>query len=191
MAASAPTPILTVDNLMARSLEIEGRLCFHCPLLEDPRIADRAGAGECRVRYRDLAPVLAGRRSGIRAVVINGQLPAYAVFGPPAVFRNAPDLPFELDEDALLVAALHALPEAREDALDVDLLIDAVAFARLNGFERVQVLSRDNDDGPEARTEIVTAAGFTVSEPVDGLRLGTLKVSDWEEPETGGIPGVK
>ncbi|MFO7676424.1 MAG: hypothetical protein R6X12_08940 [bacterium] len=179
MSSTAETPVVVVDSLMARSLELEGLLCFHCPLLEDPRFGP-GGAGECRVRYRDLAPVLGNPRAGIRAVVVNGQIPAYAVFGPPAAFRNAPDLPFELDDDALLVAALHAIPEARAENTDIDLLIEVVEFARAKGFSRVQALCRDTPGaGPEARTEIVTAAGFEVTEPEAGLRLGTIEVADW------------
>ena len=175
---SQATPLIVmVDGLMARSLEFDGQLCFRCPLLEDPRA--RPGP-DCPVRFHDLAPVFFGPRSGVLATVGDGRTTAYAVFGPPAVFRNAPDLPFELDDDALLIAALYAEPASRADNADVDLLIAVIRFAAERGFERVQAVCRDDPEaGPEPRTAIIRAAGFEVTEPDRGLRLGTLEVGSW------------
>ncbi|HDQ99936.1 MAG TPA: hypothetical protein ENN51_06605 [candidate division WOR-3 bacterium] len=179
MPQTAPL-IVPVDGLLARTLELDGQLCFRCPLLEDPRTAPDP---ECPVHFRDLAPVLQGPRSGVLASVTGGRTVAYAVFGPPAVFRNAPDLPFELDDDALLIAALYAIPEARDDNTDVDLLIAVIRFAAEQGFTRLQAVCRDDPaESPEPRTAVIRAAGFELTEPERGLRLGTLTVSSWGAP---------
>lgn len=182
---------------MARTLELEGRLGFRCPLLEDPRMIRAESMFEPGISYRELAPVLNHPRAGVMAAVSNGRTLSYAVFGPPAVFRRAPELPFELDEDALLIAALYAGPEARPDNLDVDLLLAVLGFARAQGYARVQVLCRSDSatgparaqaGGPEARAEIIAAAGFEIADPLPGplpdsmrgLRLGSIAISDWE-----------
>ncbi|MFO7639289.1 MAG: hypothetical protein R6X14_08395 [bacterium] len=182
--SAAETVVVRVDNLLARALELDGRLSFHCPLLEDPRLA-RAGAGTGS-RYRDLAPVLTNPRAGVLAAVRDGRTLAYAVFGPPSAFRRASELPFVLDEDALLIAALYAAPEAREDNLDVDLLLVVLEFAREQGYASVQALGRDDPDvGPEARVEMLAATGFQLSGPQSGrwagLRLGSRAALDEDE----------
>jgi len=184
MAAEDAT-VIEVDQSMARTLELRGLLCFHCPLLEDPRFSYRdRTTGECRVRYRDLEPVLAGPRSGIRAVIITGQIAAYAVFGPPDAFRNVEALPFAVDGSALLVAALYVIPQARADNLDVDLLMAVMDFARARDFPAVQVVCRRAaGDEPEGRAEMLEAAGFEVSEPIDGLCLAGMTVAAWDESQ--------
>ncbi len=177
--------IVDVDRLMARTLELEGLLCFHCPLLEPTGPAGRGrDAFECPIRADDLEPVISGRRSGVKAMVVNGQIPAYTVFGPPSAFRNADGLPFGLDPDALLVAALFAIPQAREENYDVDLLVAVMDFAREHDYGKVQVLCRQQHAGePEARAEILRAAGFDVAEPVDGLCLAETTVEAWDSTQ--------
>lgn len=179
--AQPATSIIDVDSLMMRTLELEGLFCFQCPLCSDPRFG-YAPARECRTRARDLEPLVTGSRSGVKAVLSGGRIAGYAVFGPAEDFPNSAGLPFETDEDALLVAALYAAPDAREENLDIDLLVAVMEFARAQGYERVQVLCRDDgDDEPEARAEILRAAGFEITEPVEGLSLASIDLSTWDE----------
>lgn len=185
-------PIIDLDRLMLGTLELESMLCFHCPLLEHPYRPDvDYPAFDNPVRAADLGPVVAGTRSGIKAVVVDGRIPAYAVFAPPALFPNVGQLPFDVDEDALLVGALYAVPEAREENLDVDLLVAVMDFARGHGFAKVQVLCREDSPGrPEARAGILRAAGFAVTEPVAGLCLAETTVAAWDKSESGGEPAT-
>jgi hypothetical protein len=183
-------PIIDLDRLMVGTLELEDMLCFHCPLLERPYRPDADyPAFDNPVRATDLGPVVAGIRSGIKAAVVGGRIPAYAVFAPPGLFSNVEQLPFEVDEDALLVGALYAVPEAREENLDVDLLVAVMDFARAHGFAKVQVLCREGDfDRPEARAEVLRAAGFTVTGAGEGLCLAETTVAAWDESEANGEP---
>jgi len=178
--------IVDVDPLMLRTLDIEGLLCFRCHLLEDPRVEDRSQlTRECPARGKDLEPVVTGPRSGIKAALAEGRIIGYAIFGPPALFPNLARYEFEPDEEALFLAALYAEPEAREQNLDVDLLVAVMDFAREYGFEKVQAACRDDAaDEPEARNEVLAAAGFGVSEPVENLCFAEISLADWDAPDT-------
>jgi hypothetical protein len=103
------------------------------------------------------------------------------------LFPNLARYEFEPDEEALFLAALYAEPEAREQNLDVDLLVAVVDFARELGFEKVQAACRDDAaDEPEARKEVLTAAGFGVTEPVENMCFAEISMEDWEAAEAAG-----
>jgi GNAT superfamily N-acetyltransferase len=131
-----------------------------------------------------------GGRSGVKALLGNGRIAGYAVFGPAGSFQSIGTLPFETEDEALFIGALYVLPEAREQNFDVDLLIAVMEFARGQGFERVQAVCREEaENEPEARAEILRASGFEVTEPVEGLCLASIDLSTWDEQgEPSGTP---
>lgn len=177
----AGVSIIDVDSLVLNTLELEELFCFQCPLCSDPRFG-YAPARECRTRARDLEELAAGPRSGVKAALAGGRVVGYAVFGPADRFPNAQGLPFEFEEDALVVGALYVVPDAREQNTDVDLLVAVMEFAREKGYDRVQVLCReDGENEPEARAEILRAAGFEITEPFEELCLASIDLPTWDE----------
>jgi hypothetical protein len=177
---SPGTFISDIDADGVEMLDLEGLLGFHCDLLEDPNLPDPA-PGQCRVRARDLLPVVTDRRSGIKVATRDGRILAYAIFGQPRLFRNIGDLDLEVEQQALLIAALYATPEAREDNIDVDLLIAVMDFARERDYSTVQALCRaETPTDAEARPEMLRAAGFALSEAVKGLCLAETTIERWD-----------
>jgi len=174
--------ILEVDRLMLRTLEMEGLLCFQCPQVEDLSLPE-PGFASCRIRARDLEPLVDDPRSGLMAAFRQGCIVGYAVYGRPALYRNLDALRFEFDDDALLVGALYANDDALRDNVDVDLLIAVMGFAAARDYETVQVLCRTGGQGVEARAEMVGASGFELTETVDGLCLAEIAVKDWDEAD--------
>ncbi len=182
----ADVRIVEVTADVVRALELEGLMCFRCPLLEDMRLPE-PGAGKCRIRADDLLPVIGDEKSGVRMLVRQEQILGYAVFGRPKVFRNLRDLPFSVRDDALLIAALYVTDEAREKNLDVDLLLVVMDFARNSGFELVQAVCRPGgESSPEARVELLQAAGFEASIPVKGFCLAETTVEAWDSDGKSG-----
>ncbi len=181
--SSTGVQIVAVDGLMIRTLELKGLLCFRCLLLEDPRLPE-PGPGECQARTEDFLLLVTGEKSGIRIAVGGEQILGYAMFGRPGLFRYLDRLPFEMKQDALLIAALYATPDARADNVDVDLLVAVMDFAREKGFEVVQAVCRPESGlKPEGRAELFQAAGFEVSEPVHGLCLAETAIEAWDQAE--------
>ncbi|GEM_PF-6452601 len=167
--------IIDVDANMIEMLDLEGVLCFRCPLLN-----------EYHVQPESLFPFIEDEKSGIKAAVNKNKILGYAVFGRPEMFPNLNRLPFPTREDALLIAALYATPEARKGNVDVDLLVAVMDFAGENDFEVVQAVCRSEVNlEPEGRTRVFRAAGFTVSEPVEGLCFAETTVKAWDGAEKG------
>jgi len=178
-----PVELVAVDRMMLRTLELEGLICFRCPLL-DRRPGGAFDTGECRLKARDLLPVVSDERSGILAAVSNRQVVGYAVFGRPELFPRLKQLPFEAADDALLIAALYAVPKARERNVEADLLVRVMDFARENGFEKVQALCRaEPDNEPEARAELLSDAGFELTGEAAGLCMAETTLERWDQPE--------
>jgi L-amino acid N-acyltransferase YncA len=175
---------LTLDDMAL--LALEGRLCFHCPLLEDERRSGVAG-GECATRPEPLRRLVADARSGVKVAVQDGQVVGYAVFGRPELFPNRTCVPFELDDTGLLVAALYASDPAAQAGVDVGLLLEIMDFAGAAGYETVQAVCRVSDHpGPEGQARLFETAGFTLTEPVRGLVLASISLDDWNELQQAG-----
>jgi len=184
--------IVDLDPDSLALLALDGKVCFHCPLLEDESLP-APDSGECRVRRADLERLVTDPRAGVKLAVHDGQLVGYAVFGPPASFRNRSSLPFELDDDGLMVAALYVTPEAEQAAVDAALLVEIMGFAGEAGYDTVQAVCRaDERTGPEGTVRLFAQAGFDLSEPVQGLALAQISLDDWDEHQAagpGGEPG--
>lgn len=175
--------IVDVDALMLRTLELEGLLGFHCRLLERHPAPDSV-VGECFIRSDELLPLVHDPRSGIKAIVTNGSIAGYAVFGRPELFPSLAELGIEVDEDALFIGALYIVPDAREEKLDVDLLVAVMEFARAQGYDTVAaVCSLEEGTDPEPMAGLLAAAGFQVAEGIDGECLATTTLKAWDGEE--------
>jgi hypothetical protein len=175
--------ISDVDADGVEQLDLEERLCFRCRLLEDPRLP-KPSAGECPVRAADLLALVRDSRSGIKVVIRLGRILAYAVFGRAGLFRGLADSGLSADEDALIIGALFATSEARDENLDIDLLVAVMGFARERDYEVVQAVCRADDDEESefARQAMLSAAGFDISDPVGDLCLAQTTVEQWDNP---------
>lgn len=172
---------LDVDSLTMMSLD--GRLCFHCPLLESPG-ESLTGPSWCRVSSESLQRMVRDERSGVKLALHADRIVGYGIFGRPVLFTHVDHLPFEVDNGGLLIAALYVTPMAEAAGVDVDLLIEIMGFAREQGYQVVQAVCRpDGVDGPEGAAQLFSAAGFEVSGPVNDKCLARVLVDDWEEPD--------
>ncbi|UCG42374.1 MAG: hypothetical protein JSU73_10945 [candidate division WOR-3 bacterium] len=180
---SPGTVISDVDADGIEQLDLEDKLCFRCRLLEDPR-RPRPSPGECLVRAADLLPLVRDSRSGIKVVTRSGRILAYAVFGRAKLFRNLADSGLPAAEDALLIGALFANDEARDENLDIDLLVAVMDFAREHGYEIVQAVCRadDEEENEFARQAMLSAAGFDIGDPVGDFCLAQIGVEQWDSP---------
>lgn len=175
---------MPVDRLVLQAMELEGLLCFRCPLLRE--VEEEFGE-VCGVSVRDLAPVVDDSRSGIRVAVSGRQIVGYAIFGRPGLFPGLAELPLEVADDALLIAALYVTREAEEQNVDADLLVAVMDFAREQGYQRVQAVCREEQDEElSVRVGLVAEAGFELSMTESGLCLAetTLERLDGQETET-------
>ncbi len=175
---------LDLDGLAL--LALEGRLCFHCPLLEDERLSEFAG-GECGVQPEVLRRLVADSRSGVKVAVQDGQVVGYAVFGPLEFFPNRTRLPFLFDDSGLLIAALYVTEAAEQVDVDVGLLLEIMDFAGEAGYQTVQAVCRtDGRSGPEGPMRLFEAAGFSLTEPVNGLAMAQIGLDEWAELQQAG-----
>jgi len=181
--SSPGTVISDVDADGVEQLDLEDRLCFRCRLLEDPR---RPGpsTGECPVPTAGLMRLVRDGRSGIKVVTRLGRILAYSVFGRAVLFPGLAESGLPADEDALIVGALFANSEAKDENLDIDLLVAVMDFAREHDYETVQVVCRADDDeeSEAARQAMLSAAGFDNSDPVNGLCLAQIGIEQWDSP---------
>ena len=179
-AKPSKVQVVRVDRLMLLTLELEGLLCFRCPVLGKPGIGALDG-GECPLRARDLLSVATDAKSGIVAAISGGRIVGYAVFGRPGVFPRLGESPFEVAEDALVVAALYVTPEMLQQSVDADLLIAVMDFAREKSFARVQVLCRAGPGSePLASAQLLGAAGFELSQDQGGRCFAETTVEAWD-----------
>ena len=168
---------------MLATLELEGLICFHCPLLEGSSTGE-FDAGECSPSANDLLPVVSDAKSGIKLAILEKQIVGYAVFGRPEVFPKLEEMDFEPEEGTLVVAALYVTDQALEQNVDADLLIAVMDFAREKEFKHVQVLCREeNDPQPLARAELLSAAGFELTQVEDGPCFAQTTVEAWDRPD--------
>jgi hypothetical protein len=180
---SSEVQIIDVDADSLAMMALEGKVCFHCRLLEDGD-APLLQPGGCPVRAEDIKPLVTDDRSGVKVVLHGSQIVGYAVFGPPRVFRNLDRLAFRVDDNALLIGALYVTREAEEASVDVDLLIDIMGFARGRGYELVQAVCRpDEAEGPEGTARLFDAAGFVLSDTAGGACLARTTLKEWDENE--------
>lgn len=181
-----PVVILDLDPEMVELLEFEDRLCFHCRPLENPGLPD-PGLGACKVRSRDLLPLVRDTRSGIKVATRGGRIVGYAVFGRPELFPYLDGLELPVQESALFIGALYVLPDEIEENTDVDLLIAVMDWARTREYGVVQALCRTGGETePEARTEMLAAAGFELTEARNGTCLAETTLDAWDRGETDG-----
>ncbi|MEO0078351.1 MAG: GNAT family N-acetyltransferase [candidate division WOR-3 bacterium] len=180
------THIVDLDLDGLALLVLENRLCFVCSLLEDERRSDFAGV-ECHVRPEALRRLVADERSGVKVAVQDGRVVGYAVFGRPELFPGRTRLPFELDDTDLLIAALYVIEPAEQAGVDVELLLEIMDFARETGYDSVQAVCRTDDrPGPEGPVRLFEAAGFRLTEPIDGLARAEIGLEEWaDRQETG------
>jgi len=175
---------LDLDSLAL--LALDGRLCFHCPLLEGERLSDFAG-GECCVQPEVLRRLVADTRSGVKVAVKDGQVVGYAMFGRPGFFPNRTRLPFPFDDSGLLIAALYVTETAEQAGVDVGLLLEIMDFAGEAGYEAVQAVCRaDNRSSTEGPVRLFAAAGFRLTEPVNGLAMAQIGLEEWDELQQAG-----
>jgi hypothetical protein len=98
------------------------------------------------------------------------------------LFRNLHRLPFNVEEAALLIAALYVVPNPGIDSLDSGILFSVMDFAREQGYDVVQAVCRtEESDRPEPPAQLLGAAGFEMSEAFDGLCLAQSTVTAWDE----------
>ena len=180
---SAEVSIVDLDPDSLAMMSLNGRVCFNCPLLENPG-APASGPSWCRVSSEDLLRLVRDERSGVKMALHEKRIVGYAVFGRPALFRNLDLLPVQVDSDALLIGALYATPMAEAAGVDADLLVEIMGFARDSGYEVVQAACRPDDtEGPEGPSRLFSAAGFEVSDTVNGRCLARTTVEEWNEAE--------
>jgi hypothetical protein len=181
--SSPGTVISDVDADGIGQLDLEDRLCFRCRLLEDPR-PQKPPAGEYLVRAADLLALVKDSRSGIKVVTRLGRILAYSVFGRSGLFRGLADSGLPADEDALIIGALFATSEVQDENLDIDLLVAVMDFAREHDYQLVQAVCRadDEEESEVARQAMLSAAGFDISDPVEGLCLAQITVEQWDNP---------
>lgn len=179
--SSPGTVISDVDADGIEQLDLEDRLCFRCRLLEDPH-PQKPSAGEYLVRAADLLALVRDSRSGIKVVTRLGRILAYSVFGRARLFRGLADSGLPADEDALIIGALFATGEVQDENLDIDLLVAVMNFAREHDYQLVQAACRadDEEESEVARQAMLSAAGFDISDPVEGLCLAQITVEQWD-----------
>jgi hypothetical protein len=172
--------VVDLDGDSLARMWLENELCIHCPLLEAEGLPG-ALPGECTTRPQDVEPLLRDRRSGVKLALADGKLVGYAVFGRPRLFRNAARLPFAVNEDALLVAALYAFPRAGVENLEAGLLAAVMDFAREHDYGVVQAVCRQDGAEPVGMADLFSAAGFAVSDTRNGMCVAETAVEEWFE----------
>lgn len=175
--------IVDLDPDSLTMMSLDGRLCLNCPLLESPA-ESLSGSHWCRVSSESLQRIVRDERSGVKLALHSNRIVGYAIFGRPVLFPSRDALPFPLDDESLLVAALYVTPMAEAAGVDVDLLIAIMGFAGEQEYAKVQAVCRpEGAEGPEGAARLFSAAGFDVSEPVKDRCLAEIAVADWEEAD--------